>query len=417
MLKRNKLISVGIAFVLSNILAAAVPSYAQNVAEEQRKLLAEQESILKNQQQTKKLQEQLAKDQQKLNKLNAEVAPLADAKAKAKATWEEAVAEESASPGDENAAKVKNAKFKYILAERKFDKVNDKLVSVQADVTKTEKAIAQSNKDIKASQASIDKLKVSIANAEKAQKANAEKLAKERAARMAAAKKEEARKAAEAKRIAEQKQKEQLAQQKRAKELEASKARLQQQKMENAKAQAEIERLKTLLKEQKSDSSVASKGSTAAAATASVASAASKSASAAASAPKAKAAAANNASAQSANAPTDPIALAKYEDARFKDRMSKTSEKKRRSMAGRVLHMKTFRGGKEVETSSHALDYAAKGLYRTQVEVRAGENIFKVGQNEWKINIPAEDNKAQYFVNLDGSGGKLRLVVYNISNL
>ena len=407
------------------IFSLSNPVFSQDLAKEQQKLLSSQQSIIDIQNEQNKLEKALSTEKSNISKLETDLAPLTRATNEARSALNQATATAVASPTTENSARVKNAEFKLMLAERKYNKSSGGLQKALKTVEKLEsdhkanlKKIEQTNKEISEQQKRI----IWLEN-------NQKKIALQEAEKL---------KQAELKRQED--------------ELIQSKIALAESQAEQAAAEREITRLKSMLLEKSESTSngsalagaAAVSGVVIAGSSASSASAATAGAISAAPAspttpepaistgenttdkpteitsPASSAAAleiaAEGDSTTAKLTPEQTKALAKEEHAAFALRISQLSRKEKRSTPDKILHLKP--ADNEGKTQSYSMPYIGKKLYRAEITLNAGKQIFKLGQREWDITVAKTDDNTAYLINYDAlDKNQPRLIIYKKSDI
>lgn len=400
-------------------ICLSAPSLGQNLASEQQKLLEEQRSIIETQNAQQTLIKKLEKAKSKISSLEAEVAPFLDAMNKAKTALDDISKATRATPTEENNARMKNAEFKYVLAERKYLKAAEQLQESKAEIARLETEIEDNKNKIAQANLNIEKQQSRIQWLEKKQQ--------EQAA-LVLAQKQQKQLQAEQSRQAEEEQRRIAEEQRKEAELINNRIALSETRAEKAEADQEIARLTALLKDQQAaktpesalPATSPSVNSTAQITQPGIASVSASSSqnqlavnapdSATASRPNTNAAATNSPSA-SIQQPLTAVAAklseeqvkaqAREQYQAYEQRAARVSSREKRSATNKVIHMKTLAGGEVIKSTSHSLSYYGEDLYQAKIEVRAGENIFSVGQRQWQIDIPASDDNTEYLIYYD----------------
>lgn len=413
-------------------------AFSQDLSKEQQRLISSQQSMLDIQNEQNKLEVALSTEKSKISKLEADLAPLTKAINEAKTAVDKTTAVAVASPTTENSARVKNAEFKLMLAERKYNKSSGGL----QEALKTIETLAG---DYKANLKKIEQTNKDIAKQQKQltwRKNNQQKIAQQEAERL-----------------------KQAELQRQEDELIQSKIALAESQAEQAAAEREIAHLKSMLLEQsESNSNGSALAGAAAVSSVVVAGSAAGSVSTAAAgansaAPASKPVSISAAPASASTTTPEPAistgesttsktteitspansaavletaietdsttakltraqtkALAQTEHAAFALRIAQLSRKKKRSTPDKIVHLKP--AGKGEKTQSYSMSYVGKKLYRTEITLNAGKQIFKLGQREWDTTVAqAEDNTA-YLINYDVlDKGQPRLIIYKKSDI
>jgi len=299
---------------------------------------------------------------QELAKLKAERAGIAKSIEPAttefeavKAERDQALADAKANPSDSSKQVADNANFKFMLAERKYNKAKESLDAQDAHVAELEKRLKNNDAELKATQAAIEKQKVAVTQLQQKSAESA------KAATAAAALKKE-------------------------QELQAQKTALAETKAKAAAAQAEVERLKQEL------------------AAKAAAEAAAKAAAPVVAAPVAAAVTAAPAPAKPAPSATVDTGALK---AGFEKRIAATNSRLIRKLPSRIVTVKSSAGSKPL--SLHPI---AEDLYQGEIELAAGELEVVAGQTSAKQNVGNADGGKKFLITLDAAGGKTTIVAY-----
>jgi hypothetical protein len=291
----------------------------------------------------------------------------------AKAERDAAVADAKANPSDTSKKIADNANFKFMLAERKYDKAREALVAHDAKATELEKRIASNEAAIKSSQNAIEQQKAGL---DQLQKQSAEK------AKLAAS----------------------AAAQKKEQELQQNKAALAETQAKAAAAQAEVERLKKMLADKQAQEAAAKATSGAApVAAATVAAGVTAATAASVSAP-----AAAPAKAEAAKPAQDFKAI----HADFLQRQESTPKTSMRGASSKIVYIKAMAAGKEVSKLALSLAPLTPNLYQGTAPLAAGDYDIVMGLQTWKQTIGAADGGKKFLVNVDMKSGKPELVMY-----
>ncbi|MFA7555503.1 MAG: hypothetical protein WCY88_14740 [Spongiibacteraceae bacterium] len=159
-----------ITFIYSNL------SIAQTLHAEQQELAKYQQQLSTLQAQQQQLQASLQKNNQALKPLLQKKSPEQELLNDAQEQLNQAKINFQAENSPDNQARIKNAEFKYALAERKFNKANEDLVELQqktdelnAQLAATNNKITNLNKQKDAQHALIAKLKAQQADTQSRQ--------------------------------------------------------------------------------------------------------------------------------------------------------------------------------------------------------------------------------------------------------
>jgi len=259
-----------------------------------------------------------------------------------------------------------NANFKFMLAERKYNKAKEALDAHDAKTTALEKRIASNEAAIKASQNAVEQQKAGLEQLQK-QSADKAKLAATATAAAAAQKKEL--------------------------ELKQNKAALAETQAKAKAAQAEVDNLK--------------KAAVPVAAAAAVVAAPD----AVASTPTQSPAAAAPAKPETTTA-AKPTQDFKAIHAAFAQREAAVSKRSIRGNISKIVYIKAIAGGKEVSKTALSLPALAPDLYQGVAPLATGDFDVVLGLQTWKQTVSAADGGKKFIVNIDTKSGKPELVMY-----
>jgi myosin heavy subunit len=334
------------------------------VAQAQTEDIRTQISNLEREQST--LNQQVAAKQKQIDTLRSRPSPEQKELADAKRAVDEARAVYKQTANADTESKLKNAEFKYTLAERKYDK---------------------SNGDVAALANEIDGLKLQMATKQRQVKTLQQQAAEQATApKPAAVDPRQQQKLAEDR--ARQKQQEQ--------ELEKT-------KQQNDAAQKEIERLKALLASKETANSASpaavAKATPAVATTTAVA----------ATPVVAKAAAATGGDGLRQLSSTGDVVS---ELQAVSQRLS--GDTKRTKQTNEVVHFKRQQGGKDVDKSMVTLKALGSNQFRGKAALDPGSYEVVLGTTRWKTDISSISSKTDFVVLLDNSdAAKPKLSFYN----
>ena len=356
------------ALILLAITATAtIDVSAQTIQTQQQKLNDYRAQLGTLQREEGELRQQIATKQRELEAVRNRPSPEQAELEEARKLVEEARAENKAKPTPENDAKLKNAEFKYTLADRKFAKGS-------AEASALSDQIEQLQRQLGNRQSQIANLNQQISTQATATAQMEQNLAKERSLQ--------------------------------AKELEQS-------RREAEAAQKEIERLKAMLAQKEA---AAASGAKSAAVAKPAAPAAAKPVAAVATAPAAVAAkpAAGGGDTSIAKLTTQSEVLgalqtlAQRVDAEEKDRRGGRP-------VNEILHFKQMQGDQELSKRRVTMNALGNDQFRGEEDVGAGSYQLVVGLKYWKMDFtPAETGRFVFL--LDYSDDKApQLKVYKKS--
>jgi len=351
------------AIALILLSAASIDLHAQDAAQEQKALAESQAKITSlrgNQTATAAQLKKLKADRAGIEK---SIEPATQEFEAVKAERDQAVADAKANPSDTSQKLADNANFKFMLAERKYNKSKEALDAHNAKVAELEKRIASDEAAIKSSQNAIEQQKAGL---EQQQKQSAEK------AKLAAA----------------------AATQKKEQELQQNKAALAETQAKAAAAQAEVEQLKKALADKQAQEAAAPSVAPAAAAVG----------------PAAAIKAAEVAKAAPAETPSTSKAAQDFKavHAAYAQREAGVSKRAMRGISSKIIYIKTAAGGK----TALSLQPLTPDLFRGVAPLAAGDYDFVLGLQTWKQTVIAADSGKKFFVNIDTKSGKPELVIY-----
>jgi hypothetical protein len=346
---------------------AAVDLSAQDATKEQKALADTQAKITTLHNEQNAAAAQLKKLKAERASIESSLAPSTAEFEAAKAERDKAVADAKANPSDTSKQVADNANFKFMLAERKYDKAREVLVAHDAKTAELEKRIASNEAAIKSSQNAIEQQKAGL---DQLQKQSAEK------AKLAAS----------------------AAAQKKEQELLQNKAALVETQAKAAAAQAEVERLKKMLAEKQAQEAAAKATSGAAPAAA---------ATAAAMTPPAPAATAP-AKVETAKPAVDFKAI----HAEFLQRQASIPKTAMRGASSKIVYIKAMAGGKETSKVALSLAPLTPNLYQATAPLAAGDYDIVMGLQTWKQTVSSADGGKKFFVNVDTKSGKPELLMY-----
>lgn len=364
------------AIIVIMLSMVAVDLSAQDATTEQKALADAQSRITTLHNEQNAVAAQLKKLKAERASIESSLAPSTAEFEAAKAERDKAIADAQANPSDTSKQIADNAKFKFMLAERKYDKAREALVAHDAKTAELEKRIASTEAAIKSSQNAIEQQKVSLDQAQK------QSAAKAKLAASAAAQKKE-------------------------QELLQNKAALAETQAKAAAAQAEVERLKKMLAEKQAQEAAAKATSGAAPATAATATAGVAAATAAAMTPPAPAVTAP-AKAQATKPPIDFKAI----HAEFLQRQASTPKTAMRGASSKIVYIKAMAEGKETSKVALSLAPLSPNLYQATAPLAAGDYDIVMGLQTWKQTVSAADDGKKFFVSVDTKSGKPELVIY-----
>ena len=365
-------------------IASAVPLtvHAQNIQAEQQKLNDYRSQLSALQREEAELRQQVAAKKKQLEAVRNRPSPEQAELAEARKLVDEARAEFKANASPENDAKLKNAEFKYTLAERKFEKGNAEAAALTAQIETLQRQASSRQSQIASVNQQVSAQASSNAQLE-------QRLAKEQSQR------------------------------------EVQSRELEQTRRENEAAQKEIERLKAMLAQKEAATAAAAKAAPVAA-VAAAKPAAAKPVVAAATPAVATTAAVAPAAAKPAAAATaggGDTSIAKLTTQtqvlsalQTVAQQSSVEEKDRRGRpVNEILHFKQMQGGKEVAKRRITMNALGNGQFRGEEEVQPGSYQLVVGLKYWKMDFAAGENGRFVFL-LDYSDEKApKLKVYNKS--
>lgn len=346
--------------VLSFSMAVPVVM-AQDLAQEQKTLADTQARIVALGSEQKTAAQQLGKLKAERASIAKSIEPATQEFDAVKAERDDAVAEAKANPSETTQKIADNANFKFMLAERKYNKAKEALDAHDAKAAELEKRVASNAAAIKAAQTGIEQQKTSIAQLQKQSSDNA------KLAAAAAAKKKE-------------------------QELQINKAALADTQAKAAAAQAEIENLKKMLADKQAQEAAAKVTAVPAAASATPAAAAPV-------APAAPAAA-------------KPAQDFKAIHAAFEQRKTLVNPRFIRDLSSKIVYIKSMVGGKEASKATVSLPPQTPDLFQGDAVLPAGDIDVVMGLQTWKQTVSPSDAGKKFIINIDTKGGKPELVMY-----
>jgi len=352
------------AIALILLSAAAIDLHAQDAAQEQKALAESQAKITSLRSNQTATTAQLKKLKAERPAIEKSIEPATQEFEAVKAARDQAVAEAKTNPSDTTQKLADNANFKFMLAERKYNKSKEALDAHDAKVAELEKRIASDEAAIKSSQNAVEQQKAGL---EQQQKQSAEK------AKLAAA----------------------AATQKKEQELQQNKAALAETQAKAAAAQAEVEKLKKALAEKQVQDTAAKAAvppTVAPAAAAIGPAAATKTAEVVKAAP----------------VDTKPTQDFKALHAAYAQREATVSKRAMRGISSKIIYIKTTAGGK----TALSLPALTPDLFRGVAPLAAGDYDFVLGLQTWKQTVSAADGGKKFIVNIDTKNGKPELVIY-----
>jgi hypothetical protein len=354
--------------VLSFSMAVPVVM-AQDLAQEQKTLADTQARIVALGSEQKTAAQQLGKLKAERASIARSIEPATQEFEAVKAERDSAVTEAKANPSETTQKIADNANFKFMLAERKYNKSKDALDAHDAKAAELEKRVASNAAAIKAAQTGIEQQKTSIAQLQKQSSDNA------KLAAAAAAKKKE-------------------------QELQLNKAALADTQAKAAAAQAEIENLKKMLADKQAQEAAAKVAAVPVTAT-----------------PAAPAAAAvavpvATTSAAAPAAATKPSQDFKAIHAAFEQRKTLVNTRFIRGLSSKIVYIKSMVGGKEASKATVSLPPQTPDLFQGDAVLPAGDIDVVMGLQTWKQTISPSDAGKKFIINIDTKGGKPELVMY-----
>ncbi len=340
----------------------AISVSAQNSQAEQQKLNDYRAQLSTLQREEGELRQQITAKQRELETVRSRPSPEQAELADARKQVEAARAEFKASPTPENDAKLKNAEFKYTLADRKFAKGNAEAAAISTQIEQLQRQLGSRQSQIAGVNQQISAQ--ATANAQLDQR-----LAKERSQR------------------------------------ELQTRELEQSKREAEAAQKEIERLKAMLAQKEAATAAGAKTAavattaTAAAVAAPAAAVAAKPATAvavaapAATSPAvAKPAAAGGGDTSIAKLTTQSEVLGALQS--LTQRVNAEEKDRRERPVNEILHFKQMQGDKEVAKRRITMNALGNGQFRGEEDVMPGSYQLVVGLKYWKLDFaPAENGR------------------------
>ena len=314
------------------------------------------------------LSQQVAAKQKQIDALRARPSPEQKELTDARRTVDDARAAFKVAATPDNESKLKNAEFKYTLAERKYDKSNGDVAALVADIESLKTQIAGKQRQIKTLQ--------------------------QQAAEQAAAPKAPPVDLKQQQKLADDRAKQKLQEQ----ELEKT-------KQQNDAAQKEIERLKTLLANKE---------------TANAPAPAPVSAPAPATKPAMPAAAPVAAAAVAISAVADAGGLRQLQSktdvaAELQATAQRAGNDNTRSRTpNEIVYFKLLQNGKEAGKERAALKALGNAQFRGIAKLNAGSYDVVLGQTHWKAEVAGISGETEFVVLLDESDiNKPKMSFYN----
>lgn len=342
-----------LAVCLLSFSMAAANLNAQDLAAAQKALTDAQAKVTTLASEQKSASQEIARLKAERAGIVTSLAPATAEFEAVKTERDKALADAKANPSDSSKQVADNANFKFMLAERKYNKAKESLDAHDARIAELEQRLKNNDADLKATQAAIERQKVSITQLQQ-KSADAAKAA----AAAAALKKEQ--------------------------ELQAQKNALAETQAKAAAAQAEVERLKKELAA-KAAAEAAAKAAAPAAAAAAVATAA-------------------PAAATAKPAATADTSAAK---AGFEQRIAATNQRNMRKLPSRIVTVKSAAGNKQLSLSP-----VAENLYQGDTSLDAGDLEIVAGLVTSKQSVSGADGGKKFQIMLDTAGGKTNIVIY-----
>jgi len=367
------------AIMMLALSVAAIDLNAQDLAKEQKALTDTQAKITALHSEQTATAKQLAQLKAERASIEKSIEPATQEFNAVKADRDKTVADAKANPSDTTQKLADNANFKFMLAERKYNKAKEALDEHDAKTSALEKRIASNEAAIKASQNAVEQQKAGLEQLQK-QSADKAKLAATAAAAAAAQKKEL--------------------------ELKQNKAALAETQAKAKAAQAEVDNLKKVLAEKQTQEAAAKAAAPVAAAAAIVAT------------PAAVASTPTQSPAVAAPAKTKPTTTAKPAQdfktihAAFAQREAAVSKRSIRGNLSKIVYIKAISGGKEVSKTALSLPPLTPDLFQGVAPLPAGDFDIVLGLQTWKQTVSAADGGKKFIVNIDTKSGKPELVMY-----